>query len=123
MEIKDIVEQQKLEKALERSKKKQDDFTRKEFLKDCYKFWKEYKKVEHTYTWWSEQLTRWFKVSNILCPKMYYLWWLDYESPLGYYKDSWFYKKWKVSRIQPTRYLVKRKVDPTTEGVLIKCWH
>ena len=60
MEIKDIVEQQKLEKSLERSKKKQDDFTRKEFLKDCYKFWKEYKKVEHPYTWWLGKLATYF---------------------------------------------------------------
>ena len=75
MEIKDIVEQQKLKQALERSKKKQDDFTRKEFLKDCYKFWKEYKKVEHPYTWW----LGWFSLWNMI--DTFYLGWYRLDAP------------------------------------------
>ena len=52
MEIKDIVEQGKHKRTLVKIKKREDAITRKQFLKDCYKFWKEYKKVESPYFWW-----------------------------------------------------------------------
>ena len=85
MEIKDIIEQQKLEKALERSKKKQDDFTRKEFLNDCYKFWKEYKKVEHHYTWW----LGWFSLDYILFGRWENFRKVRFTLPEDYVENSW----------------------------------
>ena len=38
MEIKDIVEQEKHKRTLAKIKKREDDITRKQFLKDCFKF-------------------------------------------------------------------------------------
>ena len=111
MEIKDIVEQQKLEKALERSKKKQDDFTRKEFLKDCYKFWKEYKKVEHPYTWW----LGWFSLWNMI--DTFYLDWYRLESPKAYKQNSWFENKWKVIDDEMFDVRVYRKADPKERSI------
>lgn len=122
MEIKDIVEQEKHKRSLAKIKQREEKLTRKQFLKDCYKFWKEYKKVESPYFWWLSYFTRWSKLANILCPKMYYLWWIDYDSPLDYYNNSWFSKKWNSQRIEPTRYLVKRRSEPNSEGILIKCY-
>ena len=120
MEIKDIVEQEKHKRTLAKIKKREGDITRKQFLKDCYKFWKEYKKVESPYFWWLSYSTRWYKVVNVLCPPLYYLWWIDFESPLEYYNDSWFYNKWETTQIESTKYLVKRRSEPNSEGVLIK---
>lgn len=120
MEIKDIVEQEKYKRTLAKIKKREEVVTRKQFLKDCYKFWKEYKKVEIPYFWWLSYLTRWFKFVNVLCPPLYYLWWIDFESPLEYYNDSWFFNKWKVEQIESTKYLIKRKSEPNSEGILIK---
>ena len=120
VEIKDIVEQEKHKLTLAKIKKREDAITRKQFLKDCYKFWKEYKKVESPYFWWLSYFTRWYKVVNVLCPPLYYLWWIDFESPLEYYNDSWFFNKWSAEQIESTKYLIKRKSEPNSEGVLIK---
>ena len=114
MEIKDIIEQQKIEKALERSKKKQDDFTRKEFLKDCYKFWKEYKKVEHPYTWWTVFLS----LDYLIFGKVEFFRWIRFNAPETYIEDSWFGKKWEYQ--WSTTYLdyqVKRKDQPSQRYV------
>ena len=123
MEIKDIVEQEKHKRTLVKIKKREDAITRKQFLKDCYKFCKEYKKVESPYFWWLSYFTRWYKVVNVLCPPLYYLWWIDFESPLEYYNDSWFFNKWETTQIESTKYLVKRRSEPNSEGVLIKYYH
>ena len=120
MEIKAIIEQEKHKRTLVKIKKREDAITRKQFLKDCYKFWKEYKKVESPYFWWLSYFTRWSKVVNVLCPPLYYLWWIDSESPLEYYNGSWFFNKWSVERIESTKCLIKRKSEPNSEGVLIK---
>ena len=120
MEIKDIVEQEKHNRTLAKIKKREQALTRKQFLKDCKKFWKEYKKVESPYFWWLEYFTRWSKVVNVLCPPLYYLWWIDFESPLEYYNGSWFFNKWSAEQIESTKYLIKRKSEPNSEGVLIK---
>lgn len=114
MEIKDIVEQQKLEKALERSKKKQDDFTRKEFLKDCYKFWKEYKKVEHPYTWWLYFLS----IDHMLWGKVNFFRWIRFDAPKTYIDDSWFENKWQYEWvISCYDYHFKRKNQPSQRYV------
>lgn len=107
MEIKDIVEQHKLEKALERGKKKQDDFTRKEFLKDCYKFWKEYKKVEHPYTWWLTFL----KIQYWFDPEWFYHRQLNFHLPSAYVEYSWFSDKWDFQYVRCHGYMFKRKSD------------
>lgn len=108
MEIKDIVEQQKLKKALERSKKKQDDFTRKEFLKDCYKFWKEYKKVEHPYTWW----LGWFSLDYILFGRWENFRKVRFNLPEDYVENSWFSTKWECKWVLGVGYKFRRKADP-----------
>ena len=120
MEIKDVVEQEKHKRTLAKIKKREQSLTRKQFLKDCYKFWKEYKKVESPYFWWTSYFTRWSEVVNILCPPLYYLWWIDFYCPIEYYKGSWFYNKWEATQIESTKYLIKRKSEPNSEGVLIK---
>ena len=108
MEIKDIIEQQKLEKALERSKKKQDDFTRKEFLNDCYKFWKEYKKVEHHYTWW----LGWFSLDYILFGRWENFRKVRFTLPEDYVENSWFSTKWECKWVLGVGYKFRRKADP-----------
>ena len=120
MEIKDVVEQEKHKRTLAKIKKREDAITRKQFLKDCYKFWKEYKKVESPYFWWVSYFTRWSKIVNILCPPLYYVWWVDFYCPIEQYKGSWFNNKWETTRIESTKYLVKRRSEPNSEGVLIK---
>ena len=120
MEIKDIVEQEKHKRTLAKIKKREDALTRKQFLKDCYKFWKEYKKVESPYFWWVSYFTRWSKIVNILCPPLYYVWWVDFYCPIEYYKGSWFYNKWETTQIESTKYLVKRRSEPNSDGILIK---
>lgn len=110
MEIKDIVEQQKLEKALGRSKEKQDNFTRKEFLKDCYKFWKEYKKVEHPYTWWCYFVT----FEYLFFGKVNFFRWIRFDAPKTYVEGSWFENKWQHEWVFTCDdYRFKRKNQPS----------
>ena len=114
MEIKDIIEQGKLEKALERSKKKQDDFTRKEFLKDCYKFWKEYKKVEHPFTWWCYFVT----FEYLFFGKVNFFRWIRFYAPKTYVEGSWFENKWQYEWvIFCNDYRFKRKNQPSQRYV------
>ena len=116
MEIRDIIEQQKLEKALERSKKKQDDFTRKAFLKDCYKFWKEYKKVEKPYTWWCY----FFTFDYIFSDGRYFSNWCITKAPDEYTKGSWFYNRWEIMIVLPFGEVgIKLKSQPNQDWVYL----
>lgn len=106
MEIKDIVEQEKHKRSLAKIKQREEKLTRKQFLKDCYKFWKEYKKVESPYFWWLS----WFSIWNL--DETYYLEWCV-NSPNDYLKDSWFDKKWCIGIEDMFRISMKRRADPT----------
>ena len=103
MEIKDIVEREKHKRTLAKIKKREDSITRKQFLKDCYKFWKEYKKVENPYFWW---------LGILLLPvESRYLIWIHHYAPKNYVENSWFYKKWETKWIVGVVYKFRRKTD------------
>ena len=103
MEIKDIVEQEKHKRTLAKIKKREDALTRKQFLKDCYKFWKEYKKVESPYFWW---------LGILLLPvDKRYIIWIHLYAPKNYVENNWFYKKWEIVRIIGIGYKFRRKTD------------
>lgn len=105
MEIKDIVEQEKHKRTLAKIKKREETVTRKQFLKDCYKFWKEYKKVESPYFWWLDIL--------LLPVDPCYLIWIHCDAPKGYLENSWFSSKWEYSWDAEKGYKFRRKSDPS----------
>ena len=109
MEIKEIVEQEKHKRTLAKIKKREEALTRKQFLKDCHKFWKEYKKVESPYFWWLEYLTIYF----ILFGKWEHFRKVRFNLPEQYLNDSWFSKKWETEWILGVGYKFKRKSDPS----------
>ena len=109
VEIKDIVEQEKHKRTLAKIKKREDAITRKQFLKDCYKFWKEYKKVESPYFWWLECLT----VDFILFGKWEHFRKVRFNLPEQYLNNSWFSKKWETDWLPCVGYKFKRKSDPS----------
>ena len=114
MEIKDIVEQEKHKCTLAKIKKHEDAITRKQFLKDCYKFWKEYKKVESPYFWWLD----WFSIWNFFFSETVYLDWYRLDAPKSYKDHSWFEKKWVIA--DDTDFCcvnVHRKADPNLNRV------
>ena len=103
MEIKDIVEQEKHKRTLAKIMKREDALTRKQFLKDCYKFWKEYKKVESPYFWWLDIL--------LLPLDPRYLIWIHCDAPKNYVENSWLREKWTI-RIQNSEIGIIRNSDP-----------
>lgn len=105
VEIKDIVEQEKHKRTLAKIKKREEAVTRKRFLKDCYKFWKEYKKVESPYFWWLDIL--------LLPLDTHYLSWIRCDAPKNYVENSWFSKKWETKWIIGVGYNFRRKSDPS----------
>ena len=107
MEIKEIVEQEKHKRTLAKIKKREEAVTRKQFLKDCYKFWKEYKKVENPYFWWLD----WFSLWKL--DEKYYLDWYRLDAPKSYKDNSWFEKKWETKWIIGVGYKFRRKSDPS----------
>ncbi len=107
MEIKDIVEQEKHKRSIAKIKQREEKLTRKQFLKDCYKFWKEYKKIESPYFWWLS----WFSIWNL--DEKYYLDWYRLDAPKSYKDNSWFESKWKVIDDEIFDVKVHRKADPT----------
>ena len=109
MEIKDIVEQEKHNRTLAKIKKREDAVTRKQFLKDCYKFWKEYKKVESPYFWWLGC----FSVDYMFFGSWEYFRKVRWELPKDYVDNSWFSKKWETEWIIGTGYKFRRKSDPS----------
>ena len=108
VEIKDIVEQEKHNRTLAKIKQREEELTRKQFLKDCYKFWKEYKKVESPYFWW----LGWFSIWNFFS-ETYYLDWYRLYAPKSYKDNSWFEKKWAITDGEFCYVDVYRKADPT----------
>ena len=107
--IKDIVEQEKQKRSLAKIKQREEKLTRKQFLKDCYKFWKEYKKVESPYFWWLEYLT----VDFILFGKWEHFRKVRFNLPEQYLNDSWFSKKWETEWVLGVGYKFKRKSYPS----------
>jgi len=108
MEIKDIVEREKHKRTLAKIKKREDTIARKQFLKDCYKCWKEYKKVESPYFWW----LGWFRVEYV-----FFGYWENsrkvmFELTKDYVDSSWFSKKWETKWIIGVGYRFRRKTDP-----------
>lgn len=91
MEIKDIVEQEKHKCSLAKIKQREEKLTRKQFLKDCYKFWKEYKKVESPYFWWCYFLT----FEYFIFGKVNFFRWIRFDAPRVYIEGSWFENKWE----------------------------
>ena len=112
MEIKDIVEQEKHKLTLAKIKKREDAITRKQFLKDCYKFWKEYKKVENPYFWWLEK--------DWLLVKTHYLFWLRHDAPKAYYHNCELHKKWDIDWCSTHfTHKIKRKTNPNDTWVYL----
>lgn len=109
MEIKDIVEQEKHKRTLAKIKKREGDITRKQFLKDCYKFWKEYKKVESPYFWWLS----WFSIEYVFFGSWENLRKVRFELPQDYVENSWFSRKWETVWIIGVGYKFRRKSDPS----------
>lgn len=109
MEIKDIVEQEKHKRTLAKIKKREDTITRKQFLKDCYKFWKEYKKVESPYFWW-------LGVLSSPC----YLIWLELDAPKEYYNSCELHKKWDIDWCSThLTHRIKRKTNPNDTWIYL----
>ena len=104
MEIKDIVEQEKHKRTLAKIREREHTLTRKQFLKDCYKCWKEYKKVESPYFWWLFIL--------LLPVDKRYIIWIHRYAPKNYVENNWFYKKWEIVRIIGIGYKFRRQTDP-----------
>ena len=107
MEIKDIVEREKHKRTLAKIKKREDTIARKQFLKDCYKFWKEYKKVESPYFWWLDLLFSY----DIVLGKKKFFYWVKLELPKDYLENSWLREKWTI-RIQNSEIGIIRNSDP-----------
>lgn len=114
MEIKDIVKQEKQKEAVLRMKKKQENYTRKAFLKDCYKFWKEYKTVEKPYTWWC----CFFSFDYIFSDGMYFFLWYLHYAPEDYKKDNWLNSKWDIEKTAGSR-AIKLKLQPNQDWVYL----
>ncbi len=107
MEIKDIVEREKHKRTLAKIKKREDTIARKQFLKDCYKFWKEYKKVESPYFWWLDLLFSY----DIVLGKKKFFYWVKLELPKDYLENSWLREKWTIL-IQNRELGIIRNSDP-----------
>ena len=107
VEIKDIVEQEKHKRTLAKIKKREEAVTRKQFLKDCKKFWKEYKKVESPYFWWLDLLFSY----DIVLGKKRFFYWVEIKLPKDYLENSWLREKWKV-QIQNSELGIIRNSDP-----------
>lgn len=109
MEIKDIVEQEKHKRSLVKIKQREEKLTRKQFLKDCYKFWKEYKKVESPYLWWLSC----FSPDYILFGGWENFRKVRFTLPEAYIENSWFSKKWEIESTVGVCYKFRRKSDPS----------
>jgi len=114
LEIKDIVEQEKHKRTLTKIRKREDAITRKQFLKDCYKFWKEYKKVESPYFWWIYI----FYDEKVVLGDIRYFYWACSEAPKNYVENSWWKKKWKIS-LSGSKLGIIRNADPHKRTILL----
>ena len=115
MEIKDIVEQEKYKRTLVKIKKREDALTRKQFLKDCYKMWKDYKKVESPYFWWLGH----FHFDRLCVSQDWFYYWLRCVAPRDYIKLDWFNNKWEFSIDWLGQTLIKHKSNPNDEWVYL----
>ena len=109
MEIKDIVEQEKHKRTLVKIKEREGALTRKQFLKDCKKFWKEYKKVESPYFWWLSC----FSSDYVLFGGWENFIKVRFTLPETYIENSWFSKKWEIENTVGVCYKFRRKSDPS----------
>lgn len=115
MSIQDIIGQEKQKELIRKSKQKQDKHLKKLFYKDCYKMWKDYKKVESPYFWW---LTDILNYRPFL--KDYYVYWIFLDAPKEYLKDSLIYTKWDFKFcIRKLTFKIKHKSNPNDEWVYL----
>ena len=115
MEIKDIVDQEKQRELARKSQLKQDKHIKTLFLKDCYKMWKDYKKVEKPYTWWLGIL---FGRYSLFGKFNYaYSFW---ELPKSYLEDSWFNCKWDMEYCKLRDvFKIKHKTNPNNDYIYL----
>lgn len=117
MNIQDIIDQEKQKELIKKSNLKQQKHLKKLFYKDCYKMWKDYKKVEKPYTWWLEL----FSLFNLISC-LNYAYWVVLYAPKEYVTDSWFDKKWQIdkqdnfSKINP-KLKIKHKTNPNNDYI------
>ena len=114
MNIKAIVDQEKQRELVRKSKLKQDKHIKKLFLKDCYKMWKDYKKVEKPYTWWLGIFSIW----NILIGENNYFYEL-WNLPKEYLENSWFFNKWEVVDDELGQSMIKHKANPNNDYIYL----
>ena len=115
MEIKDIVDQEKQRELARKSKQKQDKHLKKLFYKDCYKMWKDYKKVESPYFWWLGH----FHFDRLCVSQDWFYYWLRCVAPRDYIKWDWFNNKWEFSIDCLGQTLIKHKSNPNDEWVYL----
>lgn len=114
MNIKDIVDQEKQRALQAKVKSHQEEHIRKLFLKDCYKMWKDYKKVEKPYTWWLGIFSVW----NLLLDGYYFLNEIN-KLPSLYLEGSWFEKKWDVYGDELGQIMIKHRTNPNNDYVYL----
>lgn len=115
MEIEDIINQEKQKELIRKSKQKQDKHLKKLFYKDCYKMWKDYKKVESPYFWWLGLIT----IAQMFDEK-FYLYWV-FGATEAYTKDSWFDSKWCYEWCgEGDKFKIKHKSNPNDEWVYLQ---
>lgn len=113
MNIEDIIDQEKQKKLIESVKRKQDKHLKKLFYKDCYKMWKDYKKVESPYFWW----LGYFHIDMTIFGYQYFYFWLYMYAPKTYLDVEWFNNKWE--RAFDGRAKIKHKSNPNDEWVYL----
>lgn len=112
MNIKEIVDQEKQKELFKKSKHNQEKHLKKLFFKDCYKVWKDYKKVESPYFWWLEK--------DWLFIKTHYLFCLRHELPKEYYDNCDLHKKWDIDWCSwHYEYKIKRKTNPNDTWIYL----
>lgn len=115
MNIQDIIDQEKQKELIRKSNLKQQKHLKKLFYKDCYKMWKDYKKVESPYFWW----LGYFHIDVLLLGYEGFEYWLYCEAPRYYRKTTWFDKKWEYNIDELGEMYIKHKSNPNDEWVYL----
>lgn len=115
MNIQDIIDQEKQKELIRKSNLKQKKHLKKLFYKDCYKMWKDYKKVESPYFWW----LGYFNLDIILLGSWGFYYWLRCVAPSNYIELGWFKNKWDFSVGDLGQTLIKHKSNPNNEWICL----
>lgn len=115
MNIQDIIDQEKQKELIRKSNFKQQEHLKKLFYKDCYKMWKDYKKVESPYFWWLGHFNIW----NILLGIENFHCWLFVDAPSAYLNTEWFDSKWEYNIDELGEMYIKHKSNPNDEWVYL----